>query len=83
MLGSDSPQTLKTPTERKLSYREIAAEWKLSIETVRRLFDGEPGTVRFGHPDTRRKRRYFVARVPESVVNRVIAARTVGQEGDR
>jgi hypothetical protein len=79
----DSPETTETSTERKLSYREIAAEWGLSIETVRRLFDSQIGVVKFGHGDTRRKRRYYVARVPESVVSRVIAARTVGREGNR
>lgn len=79
----ESPKAVEIGTERKLSYAEIAREWGLSIETVRRLFDDQMGVVRFGHGDTQRKRRYYVARVPESVVNRVIAARTVRREGDR
>lgn len=73
----DSLETSKTATEHKLSYGEIARDWGLSVEIVRRLFDGEPGVVRFGHGTTRRKRRYYVARVPQSVVDRVIVARTV------
>jgi hypothetical protein len=56
---------------------EIATKWKLSDDTVRNLFAGEPGVLRIGQASrlvSRRKgykRHYFVLRISESALRRV------------
>ena len=59
------------PLERHYTVLEVAALWALSDRTVRCIFEGEPGVVRWSHPETRRKRRYETLRIPESVLKRV------------
>ena len=51
---------------------EIASLWRLSVDTIRRLFEGEPDVLvieaqkpRFG------RRRYSTLRIPQFVVERV------------
>ena len=57
------------------SVQQIAEAWNVSEETVRRLFRDEPGVIHIGEGTKllgrKYKRRYFVLRVPESVVERV------------
>ncbi len=50
---------------------ELAALWNLSKQTIRRLFQDEPGVVRIGETRARRKRGYITLRIPESVAHRV------------
>lgn len=50
---------------------EIATAWKLSRDTVRKIFEKEPGVLVFGSERSRRKRGYHTLRVPESVMERV------------
>ena len=57
--------------ERHHSVFEIAEMWKVSADTVRRLFTDEPGVVKIGKPETRFKRKRYMLRIPESVVIRV------------
>ena len=46
--------------------------WKLSIDMVRRLFEGESGVLVIRNGGlTQRKRRYRTLRIPQSVVDRV------------
>jgi hypothetical protein len=58
--------------ERHFAVEELANLWSVSSDTVRRLFEGEPGvlvlasTRGLGH-----KRRYRTLRIPESVAARV------------
>jgi hypothetical protein len=59
------------PLERHYTVLEVAALWSLSPETIRRIFEDEPGVVHWSHPETRRKRRYRTLRIPESVLRRV------------
>ncbi len=64
--------------EKHYSVQEISDKWKLSPDTIRKLFHDEQGVVRIGRPESRFKRQYFILRVPESVLLRVharIAAR--------
>ncbi len=57
--------------ERHLKVNEIAQMWGCSRETIRRLFQDEPGVVRIGHEETRFRRRYTCLRIPESVMRSV------------
>ena len=58
--------------EKHFSVAQVAERWGLSEDSVRRLFEKEPGVLvieparsRFG------RRRYRTLRIPESVVERV------------
>lgn len=57
--------------EKHYSIQELAEIWNLSEDTIRRLFREEPGVIRINAALSRRRRRYVVLRLPESVVVRV------------
>jgi hypothetical protein len=58
--------------ERHYSVAELAERWNLSADTIRKLFEDEPGVLVLGESFTRRgKRRYTTLRIPESVAARV------------
>jgi hypothetical protein len=51
---------------------EIAAAWKLSEDTIRKLFRHEPGVLVIGNQKPRYgRRRYLSLRIPEFVIERV------------
>jgi hypothetical protein len=51
---------------------EIASLWKLSGDTVRKLFEKEADVLVFGNQKPRfGRRRYLTLRIPEFVVERV------------
>jgi len=54
--------------ERHYAPEEIADLWSLSADTVRRLFEREPGVMVI---ERTKKRRYRTLRIPESVALRV------------
>ena len=56
--------------ERHYTPEEIAGLWSLSADTVRRLFEREPGVMVIERTKTR-ARRYRTLRIPESVALRV------------
>jgi hypothetical protein len=58
-------------TEKHYSVAELAALWALSEKTIRRMFENEPGVLRWGSEETRFKRAYTTLRIPETVVLRV------------
>jgi len=62
--------------ERHYSVSEVAALWALSEKTVRRIFGGEEGVLRWGNAETARRRAYQTLRIPESVLVRVHRQRT-------
>jgi hypothetical protein len=62
--------------ERHYSVQEIAKMWALSFNTIKRLFQDEPGVLAFGSPETRYGRQRITLRVPESVMLRVYRERT-------
>jgi hypothetical protein len=71
-------------TERHYSPDELALLWNLSADTVRRLFEREPGVLVISRQRSRSARRYRTLRIPESVAVRVhrrlsnpVAARTI------
>jgi len=50
---------------------ELGAAWGLSADTIRRLFEGEPGVLIIERPRSRSARRYRTMRIPEWVAERV------------
>lgn len=58
-------------TEKHFSVAELAALWALSEKTIRRMFENEPGVLRWGSEERRFKRAYTTLRIPETVVLRV------------
>jgi len=62
--------------ERHYSVSEVAALWAISEKTVRRIFGGEEGVLRWGNAETTRRRAYQTLRIPESVLVRVHRQRT-------
>jgi len=50
---------------------EVGQLWGLSADTVRRVFQKEPGVLLIGDSSRRGKRRYLTMRIPASVMERV------------
>lgn len=58
--------------ERHLSPAQVGELWGLSTDTVRRLFQNEPGVLVIGNTTPRRgKRGYKTLRIPQQVIERV------------
>jgi hypothetical protein len=67
-----SPDAERDPAcERHYTVREIATLWKLSEDSVRRLFKDEPGVLSISPRQRSGKRAYATLRIPESVLERV------------
>jgi hypothetical protein len=56
---------------RHYSPDELAECWNLSTDSVRRLFENEPGVLVFENPERGSSRRRRTLRIPESVAERV------------
>jgi hypothetical protein len=56
-------------SERHYTVSELAVQWNLSRDTIRRMFEHEPGVVVFKH-NKFNKRVYRTVRIPESVARR-------------
>jgi hypothetical protein len=59
------------PAEQHYAPSDIAAFWRLDVETIRRMFQDEPGVAVFQGPIKRGKRPYKTIRIPHSVLERV------------
>lgn len=60
------------------SAKELAFVWNVSAETIRRLFEEEPGVLIFdSHRRNPRTRRYRTLRIPGKVALRVQERATV------
>jgi hypothetical protein len=57
--------------ERHYSVQELASAWNLGHNTVRRMFEEEPGVLHVGKSFRRGRRGYVTLRIPESVAQRV------------
>jgi len=58
--------------EQHFAPAEIAELWNLSADTVRKLFENEPGVLVLGNQQPRRgKRSYTTPRIPAHVLERV------------
>ncbi len=60
-----------TISEKHFKVEEVADQWNMSVCTVRRLFQNEPGVIRYGRPRSKYKRSYTTVLIPQSVLNRV------------
>jgi len=60
-------------TERHYSVAEVAEMWNFSPNTVRRIFENEPGVVAIGDPRPKfgRRRGKVTIRIPQTVLERV------------
>lgn len=59
------------PSERHYAPSEVAELWHLDVETIRRLFQDEPGVVVLQSPAKKGRRRYKTMRIPQTVLERV------------
>ena len=57
--------------ERHYSPADLGELWNLSADTVRRMFENEPGVLVFENPERSSRRRCRTLRIPESVASRV------------
>jgi hypothetical protein len=58
-------------SEPYLTPAEIAQRWRMSVDSVVRLFEHEPGILILGNPTSKHRRRYRTIRIPISVLARV------------
>jgi len=68
-----TPEPIEVPSiERHYSLAEIAELWSLSVDTVRKVFEREPGVLVLGNQHPRRgKRSDTTLRIPAHVLERV------------
>ena len=66
-----SPTSHSAALEQHFTVPEVARRWGMSEKSVRRFFANEPGVLKWGSPETRKKRAYCNLRIPESVLIRV------------
>lgn len=57
--------------ERHFTVDEVATMWKLSKDSVRRLFRNEAGVLSLSLRQRKGKRHYATLRIPQSVLERV------------
>jgi hypothetical protein len=68
---SDLSSEIPIPIERHFAPAEVAELWQLDVETIRRLFQAEPGVVVLQAPVKKGRRPYKTIRIPQSVLERV------------
>ena len=73
LVGQPPPESANLSAERHWDVASIALLWNLSKDTVRRMFQNEPGVLVVDGHSKGRKRRYLVLRIPQSVLERVHA----------
>jgi len=68
-----SPESTGAPSiERHFSPAEVAEFWGLSVDSIRKIFEREPGVLVIGNQQARRgKRSYTTLRIPAHVLERV------------
>ena len=70
--------------ERHYSPAQLAEQWSLSEDTVRRIFEREPDVLIFVNPERISSRRRRTMRIPASVAERVyrrLSARQFDRKG--
>ena len=68
---ADVTQNVSAALERHYSPDELAELWNLSADTIRRMFEAEPGVLVIEQERAKSRRRYRTFRIPESVALRV------------
>jgi len=65
--------------ERHYTTSQVAELWGVSMDTIRRMFQDEPGVLRIAYPQlTRRRKPRTTLRIPESVLARLHQQRSGG-----
>jgi hypothetical protein len=64
-------QAADLANEKHYSVGEVATLWSLSVKTVRKMFESEPGVIQWGSEEALHKRGYRTLRIPESILQRV------------
>ena len=59
------------PIERHFTAGEVAEIWQFDVETIRRLFENEPGVMVLQAPPKKNRRQYRTIRIPQTVLDRV------------
>jgi hypothetical protein len=70
-LEANSNTVREIGMEKHYSVAELSELWDLSENTIRRIFENEPGVLKWGSTEGRFRRRYTTLRVPETVALRV------------
>lgn len=68
---TEGGEAVSLEMERHYTPQEIAETWQVSVNTIRRMFRGEPGVLEFGSDETRWSRKRKTLRIPASVLMRV------------
>ena len=63
--------TMTQAMEKHFSVAQVAEIWGISVITVRRIFDEEPGVLHIETPRLLNGRKKTTLRIPESVLARV------------
>jgi hypothetical protein len=72
------------PLEPHYTLAQVAEAWGVSTDTIRRMFEGEPGVLMIEPaPGRYSRRRYRTLRIPASVAERVHRRMTVVNEKGR
>lgn len=71
MSGAPNPGPVGVSLERHFSPDQIGEMWGLSTDSVRRIFEREPGVLIIERDPSHKARRYRTLRIPQSVAERV------------
>jgi hypothetical protein len=73
MRSSDKPEySPESPaSERHFTPEQLGELWSLSADTIRRVFEKEPGVLVIERSNGITRRRYRTLRIPDSVADRV------------
>jgi hypothetical protein len=55
-------------SERHYTPAEVAKAWRISVDTVRRIFADAPGVLKIGHAENKHKGKYVTLRIPERIL---------------
>jgi len=66
-------------SDRHFTVKQVAEQWQLSDDAVRKIFECEPGVIAIGEARSNgRRRRYRTLRIPAEVLERVHRRLQVG-----
>ena len=54
--------------ERHYTPAEVAKQWGVSVDTVRRVFADTLGVLKIGHAETQHKKKYVTLRIPARIL---------------
>jgi len=64
-------QFVDSGEQENFTVAEVASLWRLSTDTIQRLFQDEPGVLPLGDRNPRGKRKRITLRIPRAVMERV------------